>query len=71
MREQFQSQQDADGHGPSATRGFFGEPCGEALLDGTHQRHPGKGIRPLPDGVALRHKVGDVQTWAGTTQPML
>ena len=71
MLQQLQSEQDAKGNGPSATRGFFRKPCGEALRDGAAQRRPGKGIRPLPDGVALRHKVGDVQTWASTTQPML
>ena len=71
MLQQLQSEQDAKGNGPSATRGFFRKPCGETLLDGADQRRPGKGIRPLPDGVALRHKVGDVQMWVGTTQPML
>ena len=71
MLQQLQGEQDAKGNGPSATRGFFRKPCGEALLDGADQRRPGKGIRPLPDGVALRHKVGDVQMWVGTTQPML
>ena len=71
MLQQLQGEQDAEGNGPSATRGFFRKPCGETLLDGADQRRPGKGIRPLPDGVALRHKVGDVQTWVGTTQPML
>ena len=71
MLQQLQGQQDAEGNGPSATRGFFRKPCGETLLDGADQRRPRKGIRPLPDGVALRHKVSDMQMWVGTTQPML
>src|SRR5215467_1015402 len=32
--EQLQSEQDADGHRPSATRGWSREPCIETLLDG-------------------------------------
>ena len=63
MLEQLQSQQDADGHGPSATRGAFGEACGKTLLDGADQRRPGKGIGPLADGMGVRHKVSDVQAW--------
>ena len=35
MLEQLQGEQDADGHGPSATQGVFREPGVETLLDGT------------------------------------
>src|SRR5207249_8014487 len=59
------------GNGPSATQGFFWEPCVETLLDGADQCAPGKGISPLPDGMGLRHKVGHLQGCAGTTQPIL
>ena len=71
MLEQLQGEQDADGNGPSALWGVFGEPCGETLLDGADQCRPGKGIRPLPDGMGLRHKVGHLQGCAGITQPVL
>jgi hypothetical protein len=66
MLEQLQGEQDADGHGPSATRGLFREPCVETLLDGTDQSRPGKRIRPLANGMCLRHKVCDVQRCSGT-----
>jgi hypothetical protein len=71
MLEQLQGEQDTQGNGPSATQGFFGEPCVETLLDGTDQCDPGKGISPLPDGMGLRHKVCHLQGCAGTTQPIL
>ena len=71
MLEQLQGEQDADGHGPSATRGLFREPCVETLLDGTDQSCPGKRIRLLTDGMALRHKICDVQAGSSAAQPML
>src|SRR2546428_7777570 len=71
MLEQLQGEQDADGHGTSATRGCCGEPFLKTLLDGTHQSRPGKGISPLTDGMRLRHKVSDLQSCSRTAQPML
>src|SRR5512145_2169873 len=37
MLEQLQGEQDADGHGPSTTRGGFRKPCGETPLDSADQ----------------------------------
>jgi hypothetical protein len=71
MLEQLQGEQDAYRNGLSATRGFFRKPGGETLLNGADQSRPGKGIRPLTNGMGLRHKVDNVQGCARTTQPML
>jgi len=71
MLEQLQGKQDADGHRLSTTRGFFWKPCGETLLNGTDQRRPGKGVRPLAEGTHDGHKISDLQADPGTAQPML
>ena len=71
MLEQLQGEQDADGHGPSTTRGFFRKPCVETLLDSADQRRPGKGVSPLTDGMHSRDKISDLQVGSGTAQPML
>jgi hypothetical protein len=61
MFEQLQSQQYPDWHWGSSTRGTFGEACGKTVLNGSHQRRPGKGIGPLAYGMGVRHKVGHLQ----------
>ena len=71
MLEQLQGAQDAAGHGPSTTGGFFREPCGETLRDGADQRRPGKGVSPLTDGMHDGYKISDLQVGSGTAQPML
>ena len=71
MLEQFQRQQDADREGPAATRGASGKALGNTVLNGADQRRPGKGIGPLTEGMARRHKICDVQTGSGAAQPML
>ena len=71
MLEQLQGEQGTDGHGPSTTRGGFREPFLETLLDGADESHPGKGVRPLPDGMHDRDKICDLQGGSGTAQPML
>jgi hypothetical protein len=70
MLEQLQGQQDADGHGPSATRGFCREPLVETLLDGADEP-PREGVRPLPNGMHNGDKIGDLQGGSSTAQPML
>jgi hypothetical protein len=71
MLEQLQGAQDAEGNGPSTTGGFFWKPLVETLLDGADQRRPGKGVRPLTDGMHDGDKIRDLQAGSGTTQPML
>lgn len=71
MLEQFQRQQDADSHGPAATRGVCGKARGKTVLNGADQRRPRKRICPLTNGMALRHKIGDLQGCSGPAQPML
>ena len=71
MREQLQGEQDADGNGPSTTRGCFRKPCVETLLDGADQRRPGKGVSPLTEGMHDGYKISDLQVGSGTAQPML
>jgi hypothetical protein len=60
MRESLQSAQDADGHGPSTTRGCFRKPLVETLRDGADERRPGTGVSPLPEGRHDRDKVRDL-----------
>jgi hypothetical protein len=71
MLEQFQRQQDADGHRPSTTRGWCRKSCVETLLDGADERRPRKGVSPLPDGMHDGDKISDLQAGSGTAQPML
>src|SRR6266705_158502 len=71
MLEQLQGEQDAEGNGPSTTGGLFRKPLVETLLDGTDQRRPGKGVRPLTDGMHDGYKISDLQVGSGTAQPML
>ncbi len=71
MLEHLQSQQDADGHGPSATPGACGETFLNTVLDGAHQSRPGKGIGPATNGMCIRNKVCHLQGCSGAAQPML
>src|SRR5262245_38953255 len=71
MLEQFQRQQDTDGHGTSTTRGFFRESRVETLLNGADQRRPGKGVGPLTDRMHDGYKISDLQAGSATAQPML
>src|SRR6266566_9702879 len=71
MLEPRQGEQDAYGHGTSATVDCCGEPLLNTVLDGAHQCRPGKGLSPLTDGMRLGHNVGDVQSCSRTAQPML
>ena len=71
MLQQLQGEQDAARHGPSTTWGLFREPLVKTLLDGTDEHRPGKGVRPLPDGMHDGDKIGDLQVGARTAQPML
>src|SRR5215510_12117925 len=71
MLQQLQGEQDADGHGSATTGGFFRKPLVETLLNGADERGPGKGVRPLPDGMQDGDKICDLQAGSGTAQPML
>jgi hypothetical protein len=71
MLKHLQGSQDAEGHGLSATLGFFGKPFVETLFAGAHQSYPGEGISPLAERMARGHKVGDLQRCSCTAQPML
>jgi hypothetical protein len=71
MREHLQGAQDADGHGPSTTRGLWGKPCGETLLDGADERRPGKGVSPLTHGMHDGDKISHLQAGSSTAQPRL
>ena len=71
MLEQFQRQQDAEGHRSSTTRGLGRKPCVETLLNGADERRPGKGVSPLTDGMHDGDKIRDLQAGSGTAQPML
>ncbi len=71
MFEQLQSQQYPDRNRGSSTRRTFGEALGKPVLNGSHQRSPGKGIGPLANGIGVRHKVGHVQRQSRAAHPML
>jgi len=71
MLEQFEGQQDTDGHGPSAALGCFGEAVRETLLDRVNHGGPGKRIGPSADGIAVWDEVGDMQGGTATAYPML
>lgn len=71
MLEQFKGSQDANGYGASTTGGLFRASLIETLFDGAHERRPGKGVRPLPDGMHGGHKISDLQAGTSTAQPML
>jgi hypothetical protein len=62
---------DADGNGPSTTRGVCRKPLVATRLAGADQSRPGQGVSPLTEGMPDGDKIGALQAGSGTAQPML
>jgi hypothetical protein len=69
--EQLSRQQYAGRYRGAPPVGAFGETLGNAAVGRGDECRPGKRLRPLADGMRLRHKVGDLEAWAAAGQLML
>jgi hypothetical protein len=69
--QQFQRQEHTRWHGVATAGRTFGETPGNAVLDGLDHGSPGKGIRPLANGIGVGHDVGNPKAGAASTEPML